>query len=80
MPQFEFLSMAQQANLPFQELAEPLASQLRGLTEDGVSAGIPERLVAMLKKIDADPKKADGTRMLLMMVGTGIDKELNAAG
>jgi len=36
--------------------------------------------VAVLKKIDADPKKSDGARKLLMMVPTALDKELNTSG
>jgi len=80
MPQFEFLSMGQQAGLPFQELAGPIASQITGLTEDALLVGISENSVAMLKTIDSDAKKADATRMLLMMIGLAIDKELNGDG
>lgn len=79
MPQFEFLSMGQQAGLPFQELAGPIASQIGSLTEDAALVGIPEKSVAMLKTIDSDPKNADAARMLLMMIGGAIDKELNGA-
>lgn len=77
MPQFEFLSMGQQADLPFQELAGPIASQIENLTEDAVAAGIPEKWLSMLKSVDADPKKADAARMLLVMIGGAIDGELN---
>lgn len=36
--------------------------------------------VAVLKKIDANSKKSDGARMLLIMVATALDKELNTSG
>lgn len=79
MPQLELMSTGQKAGLPCQELKGPLASQISNLSEDAAMLRLPEQSVVMLRKIDADPDKAEGARMLLMMVGGVIDKELNGA-
>jgi hypothetical protein len=77
MPQFEFLSMGQQAGLPLQELAGSIEILIANLLEDASLVGILEESVVMLKTINSDSKKADATRKLLIMIGGVIDKELN---
>ena len=76
-PQFEFLSMGPEARRQIQELCGSIASQLESLIEGAASIGISEKSVAMLKKIDAESRKADAARMLLMMAGSAFERELN---
>jgi hypothetical protein len=76
-PQFDFLSMGPDARRQIQELCGSIASQLESLMEGAASIGISEKSVGMLKKIDADTRKADAPKMLLMMAGSAFDRELN---
>jgi hypothetical protein len=75
-PQFEFLSMSLDACRPFQEMYGSITSQLENLIEGAGAIGIQEKSISMLKKINADARKADASRMLLMMAGSAFDREL----
>jgi hypothetical protein len=75
-PQFEVLSTGLEACRPFQELYGSITSQLESLIADAGAIGIQEKSISMLKKINADARKADASRMLLMMAGSAFDREL----
>jgi hypothetical protein len=78
-PQFEFLSMGPDSRRQIQELCGPIAAQLESLMGGAASIGISEKSVGMLKKINAESRKADAARMLLMMAGSAFERELSGS-
>lgn len=74
LPQFEFIEMARDSDLPFEDLCGPVQDQLAALLEDGQHIGIEQRQLEMIKKIQ--PTDADEARTLLITIGGRVDKAL----